>query len=315
MPEAISMDVVSRDWEYRRVAEAVQRYPWAILPEKLQEIASVLETRFNGGVISNDQIQAAVGSRKDSNAIAKRGSIAVVPLFGSIFQRANIVTQASGGTSTEMLGATLEELANDETIAAIVLDVDSPGGNTAGVPELAAKIMELRSKKKIIAVANTLMASAAYWLASAASELIAAPSALVGSIGVIAMHVDNSKAIEESGRKVTLITAGKFKGEGSPYEPLSETAREGMQTLVNDYYKLFVSAVASHRGVSSDEVKAGFGEGRVVLASEAVRLGMVDKVETLEQTLRRLSAETETRHIVGISGHRVSLLERDLETY
>lgn len=310
MPEQVKTD----EPEYSRIIAACERYPWAILEEKLHEIAAVLEIRARGGHVATDRIKAAINARGAQPSIfSKQGSIAVIPLSGSIFQKANIVTQSSGGTSTEVFGSTMAELVADNSISAIVIDVNSPGGNTAGVPELAAKIMEMRSQKKIVAVANSLMASAAYWIASAASEIVAAPSALVGSIGVLSMHADYSKQLEQDGVKVTLITAGKFKGEGSPYEPLSDDARSGMQALVDDYYQLFVSAVAQQRGVTANEVRTGFGEGRVVLAQQAVKLGMVDRVATLEQTLQQLSVETGAKQIVGASRHSVKLLEREVE--
>jgi signal peptide peptidase SppA len=303
----------NREIHYRRIVAASQRYPWAILQEKLSEIQTVLETRSRGEFVSDAQVAAAIGSRKEIGAIKRQSSIAVVSMYGTIVQRANIFTQSSGGVSTEQFGAVMEELVADDEISAIVIDVDSPGGNTAGVPELAAKIMAMRSQKKIVAVANSMMASAAYWIATAASELVAAPSALIGSIGVLAMHVDNSKALEEDGKKVTLISAGKHKTDGNPYEPLSDQAREGMQSLVDSYYDLFVSAVAQQRGVNVDQVKSGFGQGRVVLAAEAMRLGMVDRVETMEQTLQRLSAETGGLGLLRPSGNRVALLEREVE--
>lgn len=300
--------------EYTRICDLFARTPWAILPEKFAQICELLEIRSRGEYVTAEQITAAIASgRRDNSGLVRQDSIAVLPLHGTIFQRASLFTQFSGGVSTEQFGAQLDELMGDDSVKAIVIDVDSPGGSTMGVPELASKLASLRGQKRIVAVANSTMASAAYWIGSAAGEVVATPSALVGSIGVLIQHVDNSKAIEWSGRKVTMITAGKFKGDGNPYSPLSDSAREGLQALCDDYYKLFVSAVAHQRGVTADEVKNGFGQGRVVLAQEAVRQGMVDRVETLEQTLQRLSVETGARQIVGASAHSVKLLEREVE--
>jgi signal peptide peptidase SppA len=139
-------------------------------------------------------------------------------------------------------------------------------------------------------VANTLAASAAYWLASAASELVVTPSGEVGSIGVFAIHEDYSAALDRVGVKVSLISAGKYKTEGNPFEPLGEEAQAAVQGTVNDYYDMFIRAVARGRGVSQADVIAGFGEGRVVMAEQAVRLGMADRVATIDEVIGGLQA-------------------------
>ena len=128
----------------------------------------------------------------------------------------------SGGTSTDIFGAWFDEAMADKSVTSIVLDVDSPGGSVYGVSELARKIYQSRGKKPIIAVANSLMASAAYWIASAADEIHVSPGAEVGSIGVIAVHVDRSENNAKEGFNVSYITAGEYKAEGNPDAPLSE---------------------------------------------------------------------------------------------
>lgn len=300
-------DLVSTIAEYQSV-------PWAILPERLAELQAILEMRVRGEAVTDQRILAAIGSSNSTPGAIKYKSTAILSLHGSIFQRPNIYTRLGLATSTDEFGALIDQFAADDDVSTILIDVNSPGGSTSGVPELASKIHALGQQKKIVAVANTMMASAAYWIGSAATEVVAAPSALVGSIGVLTMHVDQSKLLEEFlGIKVTLISAGKHKVDGNPYEPLSEQARKSIQTLVDDYYDLFVSAVALQRGVSADDVRSGFGQGKVVLAAEAARLGMVDRVETMEQALLRLSAEAGTRAVSRGSGHSVSLLEREVE--
>jgi len=118
--------------------------------------------------------------------------------------------------------------------------------------------------------------------------LIVTPSGEVGSIGVVAAHMDISKMAESAGLKVTLVSAGKYKTEGNQFEPLSDEARAALQVRVDDYYAMFVKAVARNRGVSPADVRNGFGEGRVVGAKQAVALGMADRVATLDETLARL---------------------------
>jgi signal peptide peptidase SppA len=214
--------------------------------------------------------------------------VAVLPLFGTIFPRANLFTDISGATSTEMFGKRFNELCCDPSVGAIVIDVDSPGGQVPGVAELSAKIFEARGCKPIVAVANYLMASAAYWIGTAADRVVVSPSAQVGSIGVFAMHEDISMAMEMEGVKVSLISDGKYKTEGNPYEPLSQGARDAIQASVSLVYERFIGAVANNRGVDAATVRSGFGEGRCVSADEAVAMGMADEVGTLEDVIEDL---------------------------
>jgi len=259
--------------------------PWAILPEKLHAITAVLLRHEAGFKLSAAEIAAVT---KPGRPPSISGGIQILPLFGTIAPRANLMTETSGGTSAERFSAAFRQAVSDPNVGAIVIDVDSPGGSVQGVEELGAEIYKARGSKPIVAVANHLAASAAYWIATAADELIVSPSGEVGSIGVFAAHEDVSKAYEAQGVKTTLVSAGKYKTEGNPYEPLSEESRASIQKRVDEYYSLFTSAVARHRGVSVSDVRGGFGEGRVVGAKEALALGMVDRVATLDETIARL---------------------------
>jgi len=169
-------------------------------------------------------------------------------------------------------------------------EVDSPGGSIYGTDELAARIFAARGGKRVVAIANTLAASAAYWIGSAAAELSCAPSGEVGSIGIVAIHHDFSRAEDAAGVDVTLISSGMYKTEGNEHEPLGNTARAALQDRVNAYYGMFLRAVARHRGVSVADVHDGFGEGRVIGAEDALRMGMVDRVETIDELLARVAA-------------------------
>ena len=145
------------------------------------------------------------------------------------------------------------------------MDVDSPGGSVFGLKELSQKIFDARGTKPIYAVANSMAGSAAYYIASAADQMIVTPSGEVGSIGTIAIHEDMSVALENEGVKITVIKAGRFKGEGNNFEPLSEEAISNAKREVDAYYGQFVDAVARNRGVSPKAVRNGFGEGRMVM--------------------------------------------------
>ena len=261
--------------------------PWAITAEKLAVLQTVFTRYMRGEKLDPEEVQMVVHGAKRP-ADRRVGKIAVLPLFGSIFPRANLMTNTSGATSAEVFGSQFDELVKNPDVSAIVLDVDSPGGQASGIPELSKKIYQARSKKPIVAVANHDMDSAAYWIGSSASEVSVTPSGELGSIGVYAAHDDVSESLKQEGIKRTLISAGKYKTEGNPWEPLSEEAKATIQTGVDEFYDAFVKDVARNRGVKVADVRNGFGEGRVVGAHQAVELGMADRIETLDEAILRL---------------------------
>lgn len=271
---------------YELIARYVMNTPWAIVPEKLDVMLGILAIRMAGGQVAPEEIAAAMNGRRNEGA-RQAGSIAVLPLYGTVAHRMDMMVESSGGTSTVQFSKALRGALADNQVSGIVIDIDSPGGSADGVPELAREIWQARQTKPIVGVANSLAASAAYWIGSAASELWAAPSAEVGSIGVWAAHQDMTAYYEREGIKTTLVRAGKYKAETNPYEPLTDDARAYLQTRVDEAYDMFVADVAKQRGVSRDTVRGGFGEGRVVTARKAKELGMVDRVGTLDEAIER----------------------------
>lgn len=282
------------------VYQAFTEIPWAILPSKLLALEEVVLRHVAGEKLDADEVQTVIHGAKRPDA-RRVNSVAVIPLFGTIFPRANMMTDISGATSAETLGKTLDDLVADPSVGAIVLDVDSPGGQVNGIDELSKKIFDARSRKPIVAVANHVMASAAYWLGSSASEVIVSPSADIGSIGVFTAHRDMSAAMEKEGVKMTLISQGKYKVEGNPYQPLGEEAYTAIQERVNESYNAFVNAVARNRNVTADAVRNGFGEGRTVGARQALALGMADRIETLDETIARLLSRPPMLNTVGVA--------------
>lgn len=266
--------------KYEYIVRAITDEPWAIVPEKLHAICEFINLKISGVEIPYEAA-ARPEERRTQN-------VAVLPLFGVMAHRSNMITSMSGGTSLDKFNGQLMALVRDPEIGAIILDIDSPGGSVAGVEEAGTLIAAAAKRKPIIAHANATAASAAYWLASQTSEFWMTPSGQVGSIGVLAVHHDVSQAMEKDGIKSTFITAGKFKAEGSPERPLTEEAQAYMQARVDQYYDSFVKAVARGRKVSEKEVRGGFGQGRVVGAREALQMGMVDHVGTLDDVLASL---------------------------
>ena len=272
--------------------------PWALMPERLQAMSGIL-TRWSAGEPPSDETMFQVNtdrvlrdSRKQMAAASTGSGIAVLPLYGVVTQRGNMVDDISGpgSSSTQQFTSVLRQMLADDTVGQILIDIDSPGGSVYGVSELASEIVKARAQKPVIAVANSLAASAAYWIGCSASEFYVTPGGEVGSIGVWQAHFDYSKALEEDGVKPTLISAGKFKVEGNPYVPLDEQAQAFMQSRVDDYYNSFVEAVAIGRGVSINDVKTGMGEGRVLGADAALAQNMVDGIATFDDVLAKMQA-------------------------
>jgi len=274
---------------YPKILEAARGAVWAIHRPKLDAILAFLDTKASGGSVDATLVERmAADNRSRGKAVVSR-SVAVLPLLGTITQRSDMITEFSGGTSTDRWGREFDALVNDPEVGSIVLDVDSPGGTIYGVPELAAKVFAARGTKPIIAVANSFMASAAYWIGTAADEVVVTPSGDVGSIGVLAIHANRAGQYEQEGVEFEVITYGAHKAEEIDTGPLGDETRAEIQRRVDDDGKVFEAAVAKHRGVPVKTVHGSFGQGRVYGAEEAVRKNMADRVATLDETVARMA--------------------------
>lgn len=299
--------------KYRHIIQTVAEKPWAILPSTLSVIVDLLSYRARGHRLTAAEVRERI-SHGQTEAAARRasatgagGAVAVLPLYGVIAPRASQVNSVSGpaGTGVDEFTQMFRQALSDPAVGSILVEVDSPGGRVDQVPELADEIRRARGQKPIVAIANGRAASAAYWIAAQCDELVVTPSGEVGSIGVYCAHEDMSAALEQEGVKVTLISAGKFKTEGNPFEPLSEEALAAMQADVDAYYQMFVGAVAKGRGVTADTVRDDFGQGRMVMAGAAVKAGMADRVATFDDTVRRLASGDSGKR--GRSAHTIDV--------
>jgi signal peptide peptidase SppA len=266
--------------------------PWAIRPEMAAIIQDLLRLRSAGHKFTAEEIDARIGAGPAGRTPVRGGSqVAVIPIIGVISSRMELMEDVSSfGTSPDMIAGRLKAALADPAVSAIVLDIDSPGGTVFGQQELADQIRGARGNKLVVAVANAMAASAAYWLGSQAEQFVVTPSGQVGSIGVLAMHEDISKMLDDLGVKVSLVYAGKFKVEGNPFETLGAEAKASVQADVDAYYAAFTKAVAKGRNVPVDTVRSDFGQGRMLMAADAARLGMVDGVETMDSVLARLTS-------------------------
>ena len=286
-----------------RILEGVAGTPWLILPEKLDEICAFLSLRAAGELPESIQQRFAEAIDRQADAqdatlevYAEAGveivdGVALVPLTGTLMPRANLMSRFSGGTSTQIFAAAVEQAVADPAVRAVVLRCDSGGGTALGCFEAAERVFALRGRKPIVAVCDSgVMASACYAIASAAEEVYASEGSLVGSIGTLLVHLETSRADEKAGRTFTVFREGQRKADGNPHEPLSDEARDSIQTRIRATNELFLAAVARHRGVTAEVVRDGFGQGRVFLAAEAARRGLIDGVATLEAILARYTA-------------------------
>lgn len=282
---------------YAHIARAVLSRPWAIKKDSVEwaAVTEVLERRVAGNDFTEDEIAArlsAAAPRRTAIAASdtEERFIQVLPVFGVLMPRANLMSEFSGGTSVAQLSAAFTDAVNDDRVAGIVLDVDSPGGLVDGIPEFGEQIRAARGAKPIVAVADTMAASAAYWIASQAEEFSVTPSGEVGSIGVFSAHDDLSKFYEEMGLERTFISYGENKTQGNEFEPLSDHARERMQATVDYFGRMFDQAVADGRSVKASVVREKFGQGDMFPAEEALQLGMVDRIETLADAIGRVAS-------------------------
>lgn len=267
--------------------------PWAIHPDKYQEICSIYETHLRGEKIDLAGVEQRLGRplANEQRTYEIVDGVAVLPVEGVIAKRMGMFTRISGGASTQFLEQQFRQALADPGAHSILLQVDSPGGAASGIQELATLIAGARGAKPVAAWTDGLMASAAYWLSSAVDQIyISGDTTMVGSIGVVTKHVDVSKAEERLGVKTTEIYAGKYKTLGSMYQPLDDDARAELQRMVDAIYGIFVDAVAANRGVDSQTVLDKMAEGRIFLGRDAIDAGLVDGVATLDQVIADLGA-------------------------
>lgn len=257
-------------------ARMLLREPMALSRDTLNLLAFTLNTPA--------AFTAAPARRQHRQPTDKK--VALIGVHGVITPRASLLSELIG-TDAETIARTVRAAAEDDAVSQIVLDIDSPGGSVAGVPEAAAAILAARAKKPVTAVVNHLAASAGYWLASQASEIVMSPSGQAGSIGVVLAHHDLSKAYEREGIAVTHIYAGKYKIEGNDTEPLESEARDEFQRSVDSFYLDFLNDVARGRGMAVKDVIHRFGEGRLLRASKAQNVGMIDRIGTLDDVLSK----------------------------
>lgn len=256
--------------------------PLLVHRAKLDVILAVLGDRLNIQPPAADL--ALPGPRKLPSGTP---GIAVIPVHGTLVKRTAGLDAASGLTSYTEIAAMLDSALADPQVAGILLDIDSPGGEASGSFELARRVREVSAVKPVWAVANDAAYSAAYAIGSAANRLIVSETGGVGSIGVIALHIDQSVKDANDGYRYTAVTAGTHKNDFSPHQPLTDEAKAELQAEVDRLYGLFVEHVAAMRTLATDDVRST--EAGLYFGANAIAAGLADAVGTFESALTDFS--------------------------
>lgn len=264
-----------------RAREYLLSQVWALRPEILDIGLAIIE-REQPAVMPR-AVEAKDGRPVDgAKGMTRRGPVAVVPVVGPIFRYADFFTEMCGGVTVEHLAKDIHTAIDDPNVSAVILCIDSPGGEASGIGELAELIRTGTDRKPIVAYVGNEAASAAYWIACGCSEIVVAQQARLGSIGVVAGYPTKST----SGRSVEFVSA---QSPDKRPDVSTEKGRAVVQTMVDDMADVFVSAVAEYREVTPAKVVSDFGSGGVLIASKALEAGMCDRIGTFEGLLAELS--------------------------
>jgi signal peptide peptidase SppA len=287
---------------YPFAAARVFDTPLAIHPAKGQVIAKALAGRFGIGDVSFAGAEPVVikpmaydeWDDGPSNSVQEtpydmdRG-VAVIDVSGTLVQKSSYLRPYSGMLGYNAIRHNFLEALNDKAVKAIVLSIDSPGGEVAGCFDLADLIYESRSIKPTLAILSECAYSAAYALASACEQITVPRTGGTGSVGVICMHIDQSKAIASAGLAVTIIKYGDRKADGNQFNPLSKEALARFQADVDEMGELFVETVARNRNLSAAVVRKT--QATTFLGAAGVEIGFADAVMAPDEAFESLLAE------------------------
>jgi capsid assembly protease len=284
--------------QFAHLATRLFNVPLAILPSKGEIVMSALADRLgvahlfrgDGAAVALDASALVMQEdRAQDRYYEVVSGVAIVPIVGTLVQKLGTMRPYSGMTGYDGIRLNVLQALSDPEVEAIVLDIDSPGGEVAGCFDLVDTIYSARGMKPIWAVLDESAYSAAYAIASAADRITVPRTGGTGSVGVICMHADFSKALDKAGISVTLITYGARKADGQEVVPLSKEALARFQSDVDAMGDLFVETVARNRGLSPATVRST--EATTFLGADGVKVGFADAVMAPDEALRALLAE------------------------
>ncbi len=283
-----------------QIADRTLNRPLLITPDKAAVILSVLSgriridassltpeaSRFVGEGVERDtdgRPVAALPYRRTASGVG------IVTIAGSMVNRGAWIGASSGLVSYEGVKHQVAMAAADPKVSSIILDMETPGGEAIGAFEAADAVRQAAQRKRVVAVVNGMAASAGYALASAATEIVTTETGVSGSIGVIMVHADHSRALAEEGITPTLIFAGAHKADANPFEPLPDAVRADLQAEVDAFYSKFLATVEAGRGARLTAAAARATEARTFIGEAAVKAGLADRLGTFETVLAELS--------------------------
>lgn len=291
--------------KYRRDMQLLAEGVWGIRPTWLEgitgdfDLSAQLHMR-HGGLIAS-LLDDDEDDDEDALYALTPSGVAVLPIRGVLSPRVGLFAHLFGvATNVKLLGSAFRAALADSRVRAVALDVDSPGGLTLGIEDLARTIRAMRSQKPTAAIVNPQADSCAYWLASACRTIYGVPGSEAGAIGVMNIHVDRSEMNKQLGLKYTVIAAGQYKAELNPFEPLSDQAKNWIRDRVDASYAQFVGAVAEGRGVTIDRVASDFGRGRALDAEQALAAGIIDRICSVDEALAQISSAASGARSVSV---------------
>ncbi|EON14832.1 S49 family peptidase [Pandoraea sp. SD6-2] len=287
---------------YPFAAARIFDVPIAIHPAKGQVIAKALASRFGisdiefaGGApavikpLAYDEWDDGPSNSNEETPYDLDQGVAIIDISGTLVQKSSNLRPYSGMLGYNAIRHNFIEALNDKKVRAIALSIDSPGGEVAGCFDLADLIYESRSVKPTLAILSESAFSAAYALASACEQITVPRTGGTGSVGVICMHIDQSKAIDRAGLAVTIIKYGDRKADGNQFNPLTKEALERFQSDVDEMGELFVATVARNRNLPVETVRKT--QATTFLGAAGVEIGFADAVMAPDEAFRSLLAE------------------------
>ena len=296
---------------YPHLAARIFNTPLLIHPQKLDAIIAGLGGRLIGAdaqiinigaepaALAADLFSTKRGARAENRGYQIKDGVAVIRASGALVHRTRLDADSSYLLGYNDIAADVEDAMGNADVHAVLLEMDSPGGEAQGAFELSDRLFDLRGKKPMYAIADSLSASAAYLMGSAADELVITSTGYAGSIGVVMRHVDFSAALASDGIRVTHIFAGAHKVDGNPYEPLPAAVRDDMQAEIDGLYTLFVDTVARNRRLEADAVRAT--QARTFRGVAAVTARLADRTGTTDALLTELAGLRARSYPVGQS--------------
>jgi len=263
--------------------------PLLIARPKLEVILGVVARKFAGDILATPS--PATVDAGMTGGLQNLEGIAIIPILGTLVRRSSYIGAASGLTSYHDIEAMAEQAFADPMVKAVLLEIDSSGGEAGGVFDLAQRLRTLAqtSGKPLWAIADEAALSAAYAIACAADRLWLTRTAEVGSIGVVAVHVDESVADAKAGLNYTFLHAGAHKVDGHPHAPLPAPVAADIQADIEQLHDQFIALVAGFRRLTPEVVRAT--EARVYRGEAAIQAGLADQIGTTREALTALQRQ------------------------